>query len=70
MLAGIAGMDFSCHHAAVPHPTNPQSKAGVENKDYKAQRALLAKVDEGEIALEDLRARSRELFESEFTSVR
>jgi len=30
-----------------------QSKAGVENLEYKAQRALLAKVDSGEMALEE-----------------
>ena len=31
-----------------------QSHAGIENTDYKAQRALLAKVDAGEIGLDDL----------------
>ena len=30
-----------------------QSKAGVENTEYKAQRSLLAKVDAGEIPLEE-----------------
>jgi hypothetical protein len=31
-----------------------QSHAGIENGDYQAQRALLAKVDAGEIPLDDL----------------
>jgi pyruvate-ferredoxin/flavodoxin oxidoreductase len=30
-----------------------QSKAGIENREYKAQRALLAEVDAGKIAMED-----------------
>src|SRR5204862_4614237 len=30
-----------------------QSKAGIENREYKAQRALLAEVDTGKIALSD-----------------
>ncbi len=38
-----------------------QSKAGVENVDYQAQRKLLAKVDKGEVSVEDLKARTREL---------
>ena len=42
-----------------------QSKAGVPNQDYTAQRALLKKVDAGEIPLDDFRARTRELFEAE-----
>jgi pyruvate-ferredoxin/flavodoxin oxidoreductase len=32
-----------------------QSKAGVANKDYLAQKALLAKIDKGEIPLADAR---------------
>jgi pyruvate-ferredoxin/flavodoxin oxidoreductase len=40
-----------------------QSKAGVTNSDYLAQRALLAKVDAGEIGVADLRAKGRELLE-------
>ena len=31
-----------------------QSKAGIENGEYKAQRALLAEVDAGKISKEDL----------------
>jgi pyruvate-ferredoxin/flavodoxin oxidoreductase len=38
-----------------------QSKAGVENKDYKAQRSILADVDAGKISQEDLFARGEEL---------
>ncbi|MCC7376804.1 MAG: 2-oxoacid:acceptor oxidoreductase family protein [Verrucomicrobiales bacterium] len=38
-----------------------QSKAGVVNKDYVAQKALLAKLDKGEITLTEARARLREL---------
>ena len=38
-----------------------QSKAGVENADYAAQRELLKKVDGGEISIEDLRSKPREL---------
>lgn len=42
-----------------------QSKAGIENPDYKAQRSLLAKVDNGEISLADFKANARALFEAE-----
>ena len=38
-----------------------QSKAGIENPDYDAQRALLKKVDAGEISIADLRAKPQEL---------
>jgi hypothetical protein len=33
-----------------------QSKAGVINKDYLAQKAFLARVDKGEIPLADAKA--------------
>src|SRR5678809_12858 len=33
-----------------------QSKAGIENREYKAQRALLADVDSGKIVKEDFLA--------------
>jgi pyruvate-ferredoxin/flavodoxin oxidoreductase len=46
-----------------------QSKAGVENSDYQAQRNLLAKVDKGEISIEDLKARTRELREAEVAAL-
>lgn len=38
-----------------------QSKAGVDNRQYRAQRALLADVDAGKVPLEALRARTAEL---------
>jgi pyruvate-ferredoxin/flavodoxin oxidoreductase len=47
-----------------------QSKAGVVNKDYLAQKALLAKVDKGEIPLADAKARARELFAAELVAVK
>ena len=42
-----------------------QSKAGVENPDYAAQRSLLAKVEKGEVSVEDLKTKTRELIEAE-----
>jgi pyruvate-ferredoxin/flavodoxin oxidoreductase len=47
-----------------------QSKAGVQNKDYLAQKALLKKVDSGEISIEELQRRTRELFEAELANVK
>jgi pyruvate-ferredoxin/flavodoxin oxidoreductase len=38
-----------------------QSKAGIENREYKAQRAILADVDAGKISREELFARAEEL---------
>jgi pyruvate-ferredoxin/flavodoxin oxidoreductase len=38
-----------------------QSKAGVENREYKAQRSILAEVDAGKLSKEDLFARAEEL---------
>jgi pyruvate-ferredoxin/flavodoxin oxidoreductase len=38
-----------------------QSKAGIENKDYKAQKALLAEVDAGKISKDDFFARADEM---------
>jgi pyruvate-ferredoxin/flavodoxin oxidoreductase len=38
-----------------------QSKAGIENREYKAQRSLLADVDAGKISKEDLFARGDQL---------
>jgi pyruvate-ferredoxin/flavodoxin oxidoreductase len=46
-----------------------QSKAGVVNKDYLAQKALLKKLDGGELALTDLQAKTRELFEAELAKL-
>jgi pyruvate-ferredoxin/flavodoxin oxidoreductase len=45
-----------------------QSKAGVANKDYAAQKALLAKVDKGEIPLAEAKAKVRELLAAELTA--
>ena len=42
-----------------------QSKAGVANKDYQAQKALLTKLDKGELQLADVQAKTRELFDAE-----
>ena len=41
-----------------------QSRAGIVNKDYLAQRALLKKLDGGELALADLQAKTRELYQA------
>jgi pyruvate-ferredoxin/flavodoxin oxidoreductase len=38
-----------------------QSKAGIENREYKAQRSILADVDAGRISEEELFARAEEL---------
>jgi pyruvate-ferredoxin/flavodoxin oxidoreductase len=38
-----------------------QSKAGIENKEYKAQRSILADVDAGKISTEELFLRGEEL---------
>ena len=46
-----------------------QSKAGVENKDYLAQKALLAKVEKGELTRDDLIERGIELLSEEIATV-
>jgi pyruvate-ferredoxin/flavodoxin oxidoreductase len=46
-----------------------QSKAGIVNNAYKAQQALLKKVDEGEIDLDTFRGRTKELFEEELAAL-
>jgi pyruvate-ferredoxin/flavodoxin oxidoreductase len=46
-----------------------QSKAGVTNQDYLAQKALLRKVDAGEVAPDDLKTRGRELFQAELAAL-
>ena len=38
-----------------------QSKAGIENREYKAQRSILADVDAGKISKDELFARADEL---------
>jgi hypothetical protein len=41
-----------------------QSKAGIENKEYKAQRAILADVDASKISREDFFSRAEELLKA------
>jgi hypothetical protein len=38
-----------------------QSKAGIENREYKSQREILAEVDAGRISTAELFARGEEL---------
>ena len=47
-----------------------QSKAGLVNKDYLAQKAFLAKLDKGELPLADAKARTRELVAAEVAAVK
>jgi pyruvate-ferredoxin/flavodoxin oxidoreductase len=47
-----------------------QSKAGVGNKDYLAQKAFLAKLDKGDVPLTDAKARARELFAVELAALK
>ncbi len=47
-----------------------QSKAGVRNKDYVAQKAFLAKLDKGELPLADAKARVKELMAAELAAVK
>jgi pyruvate-ferredoxin/flavodoxin oxidoreductase len=47
-----------------------QSKAGVINKDYQAQKALLKKVDEGIISNEEFLTHSGELFRGELETLK
>ena len=46
-----------------------QSKAGVVNKDYLAQKALLAKLDKGELQLADVQSKTRELYDAELAKI-
>jgi hypothetical protein len=46
-----------------------QSKAGIVNKDYLAQKAFLAKVDKGEISLADAQTKTRELLNAELAKL-
>jgi len=47
-----------------------QSKAGVVNKDYAAQKSFLAKLDKGEIPLADAKPKVRELIAAELAAVK
>jgi pyruvate-ferredoxin/flavodoxin oxidoreductase len=42
-----------------------QSRAGVVNKDYLAQKAILTRLDKGELTLDEARQQTRALFEKE-----
>ena len=44
-----------------------QSKAGIQNKEYAAQRDLLAEVDSGKLPLEELLTRGHELIRERLT---
>jgi pyruvate-ferredoxin/flavodoxin oxidoreductase len=46
-----------------------QSKAGIVNKDYLAQKALLKKLDSGTLSLADFRARPAEVFAAELAAI-
>ena len=46
-----------------------QSKAGVVNKDYLAQKALLARLDKGELQLAELQGKTRALFDAELAKL-
>jgi hypothetical protein len=45
-----------------------QSKAGIENKEYKAQRSILADLDAGKFSREDFFARAEELMKEKLGS--
>ncbi|MCX6955612.1 MAG: hypothetical protein NTV51_25995 [Verrucomicrobia bacterium] len=47
-----------------------QSKAGIVNKDYVAQKAFLAKVDKGEIPLAEAKARTKEFIAAELAGAK
>jgi len=44
-----------------------QGKAGVANRDYAAQKAVLAKVDAGELPVAEAKAKARERVTAELT---
>jgi hypothetical protein len=44
-----------------------QSKAGIENREYQAQRAILAEVDAGTISKDDLFANAEALMQARMT---
>jgi len=46
-----------------------QSKAGVVNKDYLAQKSLLAKLEKGEIELADAQSRVQEIMAEELAAI-
>ncbi|HTQ51489.1 MAG TPA: hypothetical protein VMJ12_12315 [Candidatus Acidoferrales bacterium] len=44
-------------------------KVGVANKDCQAQKALLGKLDKGELQLADLQAKTKKLFNAELAKL-
>jgi pyruvate-ferredoxin/flavodoxin oxidoreductase len=42
-----------------------QSRAGIANRDYQAQKAILTRIDKGELPLAEARTRARELLAAE-----
>ena len=42
-----------------------QSKSGITNVDYKAQRVVIEKLDKGDLSRADVHARGREILEAE-----
>lgn len=46
-----------------------QSRAGIVNKDYLAQKGLLKKLDSGELALAELQSKTRELYQAALAAV-
>ncbi len=47
-----------------------QSKAGIVNKDYAAQKTFLAKLDKGELPLADAKSRVKEILAAELAAVK
>src|SRR5688572_17988913 len=47
-----------------------QSKAGVANKDYLAQKAYIANPDKGEVPLGDAKSRAQDLISAELAAVK
>jgi pyruvate-ferredoxin/flavodoxin oxidoreductase len=46
-----------------------QSKAGVANKDYLAQKSLLKKLDGGQLSLADVQSKTKELYAAELAAI-
>jgi pyruvate-ferredoxin/flavodoxin oxidoreductase len=46
-----------------------QSKAGIENREYQAQRSILSDVDAGRIWKEDLFARGEQLLKERLQAI-
>ena len=46
-----------------------QSKAGIDNKDYRAQRALLARVDKGEVSRDEVLRNATALLRDELSKL-